>query len=272
MVPQARVERARPCERQILSLLRLPIPPLGLPWARGQRYETCNASVKSDPKAMMSSTAGAVRDDPSRSFINVLQAIDGATGADGIKVAGIIDRLDERAFGLLILLLAIPCLVPALPGAQIIAIPIFLLAVQVLVGRREPWLPGWFTRAHVKKSWISAIAGFAGKRLRWTETLARPRLTFLATGLGERLAALIMALAAITVMLPITNTIPSIALTLLALGIIQRDGVFVFVGAMVASGWILLLGALVAGLFFGAGFAVDFVREQAPWLLQWVGR
>jgi hypothetical protein len=220
----------------------------------------------------MTSTPDMVRDDPSRSFISVLQAIDAGAGDDGVKVSGIVDRLDERAFGLLILLLTIPCLVPGLPGAQIIAIGIFLLALQVVVGRREPWLPGWFMRAQVKKSWISSIAGFADKRLRWTEQLARPRLRFLTTGLGERIAALIMALAAVTVMLPITNTIPSIALTLLSLGLIQRDGLFTLAGAAVALGWITLLSALVAGLFFGAGFAVTFVGEHAPWLLDWIGR
>ncbi|UPT61070.1 MAG: exopolysaccharide biosynthesis protein [Hyphomonadaceae bacterium JAD_PAG50586_4] len=220
----------------------------------------------------MTTTPDMVRDDPSRSFISVLQAIDAGAGEDGVKVSGIVDRLDERAFGLLILLLTIPCLVPGLPGAQIIAIGIFLLALQVVVGRREPWLPGWFMRAQVKKSWISSIAGFADKRLRWTEQLARPRLRFLTTGLGERIAALIMALAAITVMLPITNTIPSVALTLLSLGLIQRDGLFTLAGAAVALGWITLLSALVAGLFLGAGFAVTFVGEHAPWLLEWIGR
>ncbi len=220
----------------------------------------------------MTSTPDTVRDDPSRSFISVLQAIDAGAGADGVQVSGIVDRLDERAFGLLILLLTIPCLVPGLPGAQIIAIGIFLLAIQVVIGRREPWLPGWFMRAQVKKSWISAIAGFADKRLRWTEQVARPRLSFLTTGFGERLAALIMALAAVTVMLPITNTIPSIALTLLSLGLIQRDGLFALAGAVVALGWITLLSALVAGLLFGAGFAVTFVGEHAPWLLDWLGR
>ncbi len=215
----------------------------------------------------MTQTEDLVRDDPGRSFIGVLQKIDGAAGEDGLTVSEIVDQLDERAFGLLILLFALPCLVPGLPGAQIIAIPIFLLALQIVVNRTEPWLPGWFMRARVKKSWISAIAGFADKRLRWTEQFARPRWRWLATGLMERLVGLVMALAAVTIMLPITNTIPSIALTLASIGLVQRDGLFTALGSMVALGWLTVLGVLITGLIMGAGFAVDLLREHAPWLL-----
>jgi hypothetical protein len=220
----------------------------------------------------MTADVDLVRDDVRASFIGVLQRIDAAADDTGMSVAQIVDRLDERAFGLLILLLAIPCLVPGLPGAQIIAVPIVLLALQIVVGRREPWLPRWFTRMQVKKSWISAIAMFAEKRLRWTERLSRPRLRLFASGFGERVAALFMALAAITVMLPITNTIPSAALTLLSIGIIQRDGVFTLLGGLIAAAWVSLLAVLVSGLVLGAGFAVDLVSERAPWLLDWFGR
>jgi len=224
------------------------------------------------PDSAAQQGADLVRDDTSQSIIGVLKQIDAAAGEDGLNVAAIVDQLDERAFGILVLLLTLPCLVPGLPGAQIIAIPIFLLAVQMLIGRREPWLPGWFMRVHVKKSWISGIAEFADKRLRWGEALARPRLGFLASGFGERVVAFFMALAAITVMLPITNTIPSVALTLMCVGLIQRDGLFTLAGMAVALGWFTALGTLIAGLFFGAGFAVQLVNEHAPWLLEWMGR
>lgn len=217
-------------------------------------------------------TAERFRDNPGRSFIGVLQQIAAAAGDDGITVSGIVDRLDERAFGLLILLLTIPCLVPGLPGAQIIAIPIFLLSAQILIGRNEPWLPGWFLRLRVAKSWISSIAAFSGKSLRWTERLSKPRLRFLASGWGERIMAFVMMLAAMTIMMPITNTAPSLALTLMSLGLIQRDGLFALAGAAAALTWFALLGALIGGVFLGAGFAVQFFAEQAPWLLDAIGR
>lgn len=211
-------------------------------------------------------SADVHRDDISRSFISVLQKLDGAAGADGLTMGEIVDQLDERAFGLLIMLLTLPCLVPGLPGAQVIAVGIFLLAVQVLIGRSEPWLPGWFMRLRVKKSWINSIAAFADKRLRWTERFARPRWRFFAAGVGEKIAALVMALAAVTVMLPITNTVPSVALTFMCVGLIQRDGVFTVLGSMIALAWLTVLTVLVAGLILGAGFAVDFLSQHAPWL------
>lgn len=218
------------------------------------------------------SANNTIHDDLGASFIGVLKRIDAAAGDEGLTVGEIVDLLDERAFGLLILLLTLPCLVPGLPGAQIIAIGIFLLAVQVLIGRSEPWLPSWFMGARVKKSWLGVVAGFADKRLRWTETFSRPRWQFFAVGFGEKLAALVMALAAVTVMLPITNTIPSVALTLMSVGLIQRDGIFTVAGMLVALGWLTLLVILITGLILGAGFAVDLLAEHAPWLAGWFGR
>lgn len=215
--------------------------------------------------------ADVFRDDTSKSFIHVLKQIEVGAGEEGLAVAAIVDRLDERAFGLMVLLLAIPCLVPGLPGAQILAVPIFLLACQIVVGRREPWLPGWFMRTQVRKGWIGPVSEFADKRLRWTERLARPRLKMFASGLGERGVAVLMALAALTIMLPITNTIPSLAIALMAIGLIQRDGLFAVAGASIAAAWFTLLVLLGAGLIFGAAFAVDIVNEGAPWLMELLG-
>lgn len=208
-------------------------------------------------------------DDPARSFIAITRMVADSAGPEGLTVGQIVDQLDERAFGLLILIFAIPCLVPALPGAQIIAIPIFLLSLQLMVGRQEPWLPGWFLRLRVQKGWIEGIAGFCEKRLRWTETVARPRMTFLASGIAERVLGLILALAAMTIMLPITNTIPSLAITVATVGLIQRDGLFTLSGAVLALAWVGTLVAIPILLMMGASFAVQFVSEHAPILLQW---
>ena len=126
-------------------------------------------------------------------------------------------------------------------------------------------------RAKLKPEWLTAIADFAGKRLRWTERLSRPRWRWVALGAGERIIGLIIALASVTIMLPITNTIPSLAITLAAVGLLQRDGVFAAGGAMLALGWITALSVLIFGLITGAGFAATFVADHAPWLAEMLG-
>jgi len=208
---------------------------------------------------------------PNGSFIDAIIAIADGAGTRPQTLGQVVDALDDRAFGLSILLLAIPCLVPGLPGAQLIAIPIFLLALQIALGRREPWLPGFLMRATIKPEWLSATADFAGKRMRWSERLSRPRWRFIAHSLGERIIGLVIALASVTIMLPITNTIPSLAITVAAVGLLQRDGIFMAGGTLLALGWVTALGILIFGLITGAGFAAQLVGEHAPWLTEWFG-
>lgn len=201
-------------------------------------------------------------DNPRQGFIDVVGGLARDAGPDGLTLGGVLDRLDERAFGLIILILSIPCLVPALYGVpQIIGVPILLLAGQMMVGRHEPWLPHAMRRRDVPKAWLDRMAGFANKRMRWLERLSRPRLIVFATGFGERVAALFMIAATITIILPMTNTVPSLALALIAVGLIQRDGVFVLAGEVLAAGWIGFLATVATAFALGAGWAVGLMAR-----------
>ena len=204
-------------------------------------------------------------------FIDTIVSLKLVGDSEGTDVRTIVDQLDERAFGLLILLFAIPCLVPGLPGAQVIAIPIFLLALQMAWGKQEVWLPQKALDTRIKRGWIDAIAGFVDKRLRWTERLSKPRLMVLTSGWRERLVGVVVAIAAITIMLPITNTIPSLAITLVAVGLLESDGVFTLAGCALAVAWISFLIIMIWGLVTGAGFAVGFIGQHLPWLAQILG-
>ena len=87
------------------------------------------------------------------------------------------DRLDERAFGFLLLLLALPCCLPfvyILP--QIVALPMLALAGQMAMGGRHPWLP---KKLHDRRFAIPAFAKVltrAEKYVGWVERVAQPRL------------------------------------------------------------------------------------------------
>ncbi|KPF81867.1 exopolysaccharide biosynthesis protein exod [Brevundimonas sp. AAP58] len=201
-------------------------------------------------------------DDPHQGFIGLVASLAEASGPDGLTIGEIRDRLDERAFGLMILILAIPCLVPALYGVpQIVGVPILLLAGQMLAGREEPWLPAGMLKRTVSKSMLDRMADFAVKRMGWLERLSKPRLRLFTTGLAERMAAAFMILATLTIVLPMTNTVPSVALALLAVGLIQRDGLFVAAGATVAVGWATAIAVVATGFLLGAGWAVGLMAR-----------
>ncbi len=196
------------------------------------------------------------QDDVSHNVTRLLRRLADDGGEQGLTLHEIRDRMDERAYGLLILLMSIPCLVTGLYGVpQEVGVIIILVAAQLLVGREEPWLPRWMLELRAKGSWLKAMADFAESKLAWIDRLSRPRLRRFASGAGEKLAAVFMILATLTIVLPMTNTIPSIALALLSVGLIQRDGLFVIGGAAVATAWLTLLGAVAAGLLFGAEWA-----------------
>ena len=203
-------------------------------------------------------------DNPKKSFTALVASLAAMSGPEGLTLREIRDELDERGFGLMILILAIPCLVPALYGVpQIVGIPILLLAGQMLAGRIEPWLPEAVLKRRVSKAWLDRMADFATRRMGWFERLSRPRLTLFTVGWAERVVALFMILATVTIVLPMTNTVPSVALTLLAVGLIQRDGLFVLAGAAVATGWATALATVAIGFYVGAGWAVSLIARFA---------
>lgn len=215
----------------------------------------------------------AAHDDLQIGFIAMTRRLADEAGEDGFRLEDLLDRMDERAFGLAILIMAIPCLVPGLYGPpQILGVPIILFAGQMLLGRQEPWLPSGLRARRVPKAWLVGMADFAEKRLRWLERLARPRLTPLATGLAEKFAALMMIVATLTIIIPFTNTVPSIALALLALGLLQRDGLLVLGGSLIALAWAGLVIGIPIGILFGVGFIMDFAREHMPWALEMFGQ
>ena len=199
---------------------------------------------------------GRHRDDVSRGAIDMIVHLAREGGRDGLTLREIRDYLDERGFGLLILILSIPCLVPALYGVpQVLGIPLLLLAGQLLIGRKEPWLPSAVLERRVPASWLKRMADFADRRLRWTESLSRARLRLFADGPAEQVAAAFMILAICAIVLPLTNTVPSTALALMAAGLIQRDGLFVLAGMGIAAGWVLFLALMLTGVMLGAGWA-----------------
>ena len=179
-----------------------------------------------------------------------------ATEADGrpVSLKWVLDHLNERAFGLFMLFLALPCCIPFLYGIpQIVALPMMFVAVQILLGRRVPWLPEKLGARTVSAEGLTNLAKRAGPWLRRIEAFSRPRLGALTRAPADRIVGLALVLfsASILVPLPGTNTVPGFAVVIVSMGLLQRDGVLVILGSLLGTAWIASLvfaGATLASL------------------------
>ena len=186
---------------------------------------------------------------------------DSAASANGgqVSLGTLVDRFGDRGFGLLALGLGIPCLVPGLPGAQILAVILAVLALQMMMGRQTPWLPRWLRQRTRSVGSLARVASFSGQRLRWIERLVKPRFSGLVGNLGERLAGGALVVAAVAIAMPITNTVPSLGVVLIAVGLLEKDGAALVLGAIIAVLWTLVLG-------IGAILIANGLASEAPWL------
>ena len=173
---------------------------------------------------------------------------------DTVTLAWVLHDLNERAFGLFLLFLALPCCIPFLYGIpQIVALPMMFVSVQILFGRRSPWLPEKLGARTVSKDSLTGLAERAGPWLRRIEALSRPRLTALTRAPADRMVGLALVLfsASILVPLPGTNTVPGFAVVIVSMGLLQRDGALVILGSIIGTLWIgtlIFAGASLASL------------------------
>jgi hypothetical protein len=176
---------------------------------------------------------------------------------DAATMDWIMAQLHERAFGLFLLVLALPCCIPFLYGVpQIVALPLMFISVQMLFGREAPWLPRKLGARSVSKAALTDLARRAGPWLRRIEAVSRPRFAPLTRRPLDQVVGLALVLfsASILVPLPGTNTVPGIAVVIVAMGLLQRDGILVVLGAILGTAWIATLvfaGATLASLIRG---------------------
>ncbi|MEL7107936.1 MAG: exopolysaccharide biosynthesis protein [Pseudomonadota bacterium] len=181
---------------------------------------------------------------PQRTFLQSLEAMANEAPEDGFSLHAILDRLEERAFGAMLFILALPCAIPFLYGVpQVVSLPMLALTLQMLAGRNEPWLPEKFGTRKIDKAGLTRMSGFGRKWFGWLERISHPRLTFLTGKSMERVVALFLTAFAASIMvpLPLTNSTPAIAVAVVAFGLMARDGILVVLGSILGSVWIGIL-------------------------------
>lgn len=154
---------------------------------------------------------------------------------------------------LLVLPFCLPLPVPGLSTA--FGLTLAFLGLRQTLGQ-GPWLPRAIAEKQLPGNAFSALLFRALPPLRKLERLAKPRLPWLSESRAARrahgVAILIMALLlSLPVPLPFTNFVPALAVALLALGEMERDGGWILVGYLVAGAALLLFALLLLGPIVG---------------------
>ena len=90
------------------------------------------------------------------------------------------------------------------------------------------------------------------------EKLLRPRLQVLSSELMERVIGAVCLLLAVLLVLPIPfgNMLPALAISFMALGLLERDGVWILIGLAVSAVAAVVVSGVVVGLAQAAFYVV----------------
>ncbi|MFH5924256.1 exopolysaccharide biosynthesis protein [Roseomonas xinghualingensis] len=140
-----------------------------------------------------------------------------------ITLGEMAEAFGDRAFGLLILLLLLPSLLPGM--ASVFGLPMLVLGVQMGLGWRVPQLPGFMARRSIKRTDLLRLAGASSKWLRRIETYVRPRPGPFTSPMGDRLFGWLTVYVAFMLILPGpgTNGPPAFGNIVMALGLVEHD-------------------------------------------------
>lgn len=167
------------------------------------------------------------------------------------SIGEIIERTGERGFGLLMLVLGLPMLIPFLPpGSSTLVGPIYaIFAIQMLSGARQPWIPARFRNRCLSVDAVKALQRRGIPLIRTAERLSRPRGFWLGERLTLRIVGVVVLLMGIILLspLPFLNTLPAMSVMLLGMALINRDSLFMLAGVAVGGLSVGLVG-LSAGV------------------------
>lgn len=203
----------------------------------------------------------ATGEEPQRrgpSFTEILNGIAHDPARERISVDDLLVAMGDRALAALMLVFALPNVLPTPPGTSgILGVPLVILAAQLMLGKK-PWLPRFVARRSMRRQDLAAFVDRASPWLERVEKLLHPRLEKLVQPPFEYLIGAVCLLLAAILLLPIPlgNMLPAFSICILSFAIIGKDGIWAIIGILSAILSVALVGGVVYALAKGAIFII----------------
>jgi hypothetical protein len=172
-----------------------------------------------------------------------------------LTVRDIMSVLQDRAFAVLVVLLGLPNCLPMPPPIPLVCgLLLALVAIQIVFGRPTPWLPQALLKRSLAQTDVERAVGRAMPAFRRLERVSRPRMTFLDTPIAMRLMGAVILILALGLLFapPFVGQIPlGLAVCLVGLGLVERDGLVVLGGLAIGTVGLTLSLGFIYAIFSG---------------------
>jgi hypothetical protein len=170
----------------------------------------------------------------------LLDAAQGAAEGDKTSIKDIVQSLGENSLtsNLIFVALAVVSPLSGIPlFSSICGITIALISAQLLIGRDHLWLPPFIMSRQVDSDKLDRAMKTLRRPAGWLDRVTRRRLRLLVHGPVRKLTQLLcmacgMAMPFLEIV-PFTSSFLGAVVSLLALGMLARDGLFTALGLTV---------------------------------------
>jgi hypothetical protein len=133
---------------------------------------------------------------------------------------------------------------PSPPGlTTIISIPLIIFSIQMIMGSKQILLPERINNYKIKNSTLKMISDTITPIIKSIEKYIKPRFSFVKSVYTEQFLGFLCLLAALSIAipLPLTNAIPALGISVMALGLLNRDGLIIICGVIIT-----IIGLIIA--------------------------
>jgi hypothetical protein len=187
-----------------------------------------------------------------------LQQLIAEIQGETITLRDLLALIGEQGILLFCIVLTLPFLLPvSIPGVStVFGLVIILLGIS-LVLNRLPWIPTRLMDRPISNAHLIPTLQKGVELFQRIERWMRPRLTRVTSGaLANRLNGLALTAGGVLLIFPLSfipfsNTLPAVAILLLALGMLQRDGYFIIGGYIALAATVIYFAGLALLVILG---------------------
>ena len=172
-----------------------------------------------------------------------------------IAVRDLIEEFDGRSLELVILILAVPNLVPfinALGITHVTGALMLFFTGQMMTGSSRPWFPKFILNLKIKKTKLVKVLDKVTPFIRRVGLLMRRRMEGLCDEKLRKLYGFVLFVLTVILCLPIpfVNVPPVAIMVIILLGYFQHDGFFCLIGLIITP--IFLVALYYSLMYVGA--------------------